>query len=70
MSKRKGLQVIVWRKGSRSGGLNDDACVEVARLASAIGVRDSKAPEGGHLKLESRSFGALVELAKRGELDL
>ncbi|MFG2002876.1 DUF397 domain-containing protein [Spirillospora sp. NPDC048911] len=59
-----------WRKSSRSGGASDEACVEVAQLAEGVGVRDSKDPEGGHLKLESRSFGALVELAKRGELDL
>ncbi|MFI0443826.1 DUF397 domain-containing protein [Actinomadura sp. 6N118] len=58
-----------WRKSSRSGGLNDDACVEVARLPEAIGVRDSKDPGGGQLELGNRSFGTLMTQIKRGELD-
>jgi hypothetical protein len=31
-----------WRKSSRSGGGNDNACVEVAFAGGAVGVRDSK----------------------------
>jgi len=37
-----------WRKSSRSGQGSNGACVEVA-FAGAVGVRDSKNPEGGHL---------------------
>ncbi|MFI0443827.1 DUF397 domain-containing protein [Actinomadura sp. 6N118] len=59
-----------WRKSSHSGSGNDDVCVEVARLPEAIGVRDSKDPGGGQLELGSRSFAALVQLGKRGKLDL
>ncbi|MEU8123348.1 DUF397 domain-containing protein [Spirillospora sp. NPDC049024] len=31
-----------WRKSSRSGGVNDNACVELARLDDRVGMRDSK----------------------------
>jgi hypothetical protein len=39
----------VWRKSSRSGSGSNGACVEVALVSAAVGVRDSKNPEGGHL---------------------
>jgi hypothetical protein len=39
----------VWRKSSRSGGGNNGNCVEVARRAGLIGVRDSKNTAGEHL---------------------
>ncbi|MEV4252150.1 DUF397 domain-containing protein [Spirillospora sp. NPDC049652] len=42
-----------WRKSSHSG-TEQSTCVELANLSSAIGVRDSKFPEQGHLVL-SRS---------------
>lgn len=38
-----------WRKSSRSGGGNDNACVEVAFTDSAVGVRDSKDRGGAPL---------------------
>ncbi|WP_460364337.1 DUF397 domain-containing protein [Actinocorallia lasiicapitis] len=49
-----------WRKSSYSGGIQDDACVELAQLSSAVGVRDSKNPGVGHLALTVRQFGALA----------
>ncbi|MGB3438931.1 MAG: DUF397 domain-containing protein [Actinophytocola sp.] len=39
----------VWRKSSRSGGGGNDNCVEVAFVDAAVGMRDSKNVEGGHL---------------------
>lgn len=57
-----------WRKSSRSNTSGGD-CVEVASLAGAIGVRDSKAPESGHLTLSAESFAALVMRLKRNELN-
>ncbi|MEU8346787.1 DUF397 domain-containing protein [Spirillospora sp. NPDC048832] len=40
-----------WRKSSHSTEGTSAQCVEVARLAGAIGVRDSKCPDHGHLTL-------------------
>ncbi|MBE1530688.1 hypothetical protein H4W34_000521 [Actinomadura algeriensis] len=40
----------------------------MARLPLAVGVRDSKAPEAGHLALPVRGFAELVARVKRGEL--
>jgi hypothetical protein len=38
---------LVWRKSSRSGGGNNDNCVEVAFSAPGVAVRDSKNPRAG-----------------------
>lgn len=37
---------LSWRKSSRSGGANDDSCVEIATGTEAVAVRDSKNPDG------------------------
>ena len=60
--------MIEWRKSSRSGGVNDHACVELAKLGESIGVRDSKDPHGPRLGFSSRDFGSLMVRIKRGEL--
>ncbi|MEW2354451.1 DUF397 domain-containing protein [Spirillospora sp. NPDC029432] len=52
--------IVQWRKSSHSGGVDDDACVELGRLAQGVGVRDSKNPTGGHLSLTADQFAALV----------
>ncbi|MQY07287.1 DUF397 domain-containing protein [Actinomadura macrotermitis] len=64
--------MINWRKSSYSGGggAGGQDCVEVAKLTGAIGMRDSKAPETGHLSLPATGFTALVARVKRDELDL
>jgi Domain of unknown function (DUF397) len=46
------------RKSSHSGGTSDTNCVELADLATTIGVRDSKNPHGPILTL-SRGSAAL-----------
>ena len=56
-----------WRKSSYSGGGNN--CVEVAQ-AAAVGVRDSKNPEGGHLTFTARTWNAFIADVKRGTYDL
>ncbi|GAA4227503.1 DUF397 domain-containing protein [Actinomadura meridiana] len=56
---------IQWRKSSHSGGANDEHCVELGRLTSGLGVRDSKAPNSGYLTLTSTQFTELVEEIKR-----
>lgn len=59
-----------WRKSSRSADTGQANCVELARLTLAVGMRDSKAPEAGHLVLTSRDFAELVSRIKRNDLDL
>ncbi|OLT29563.1 DUF397 domain-containing protein [Actinomadura sp. CNU-125] len=49
-----------WRKSSRSGS-QGDACVELAALPGGVGLRDSKAPDVGHLTLSPACFRKLVE---------
>jgi hypothetical protein len=59
--------IVNWRKSSHSGGISDQQCVELGRLAlgSGIGVRDSKDPDAGHLTLTGAQFADLVAVLKR-----
>ncbi|MBW8482968.1 DUF397 domain-containing protein [Actinomadura parmotrematis] len=52
-----------WRKASRSNTTGSD-CVELAELGGAIGVRDSKAPNAGHLVLTKPTLARLVAAVK------
>ncbi|GAA3986341.1 DUF397 domain-containing protein [Actinomadura viridis] len=56
----------LWRKAGRSNTQGNE-CVEVAALGQVIGVRDSKAPEAGHLSLPRESFAALLARLKDDE---
>ncbi|MEU8797212.1 DUF397 domain-containing protein [Spirillospora sp. NPDC048819] len=60
---------IQWRKSSRSTGQGGD-CVEVAALAPAIAVRDSKNPDGPRLALVPTAWQALTDHIKSGAHDL
>lgn len=62
----------VWRKSSRSGtgGAGGQDCVEVASLAGGRGIRDSKAPDAGHLALSAETFAQLVTAVKAGKLNI
>ncbi|WP_067807604.1 DUF397 domain-containing protein [Actinomadura formosensis] len=62
--------MIQWRKSSRSANSGQADCVELARLSRTVGVRDSKAPEAGHLSFSPESFSELVARIKQDELDL
>jgi hypothetical protein len=66
---RRGEEVKTpqWRKAKRSEEVG--ACVELAGLPHSVGVRDSKAPEEGHLELNPAAFAGLVGRIKAGELD-
>jgi hypothetical protein len=57
-----------WRKSSRSDGVNDQACVEVARLSGVSWIRDSESPLPGHRVL-ARTEAALPAQSERGDLD-
>ncbi|MBT2208852.1 DUF397 domain-containing protein [Actinomadura sp. NEAU-AAG7] len=55
---------VQWRKSSYSGGADDQHCVELGCLSSGVGVRDSKDPEAGHIRLTPARFAVLVARLK------
>lgn len=57
-----------WRKSARSGGGND--CVEIARLAGTVGVRDSKNPTGQIIAVSPAQWRAFAGQVKKGQHDL
>lgn len=64
-----GSAKIRWRK-SRHSGDTGGACVEVASLAAAVGVRDSKDPDGPKLVFASAEWRAFARRVKSGRFDL
>ena len=54
------MNALVWRKSSRSNGTQAD-CVEVARLAQAVGVRDSKNTAGPVLIFPVAGWAAFLQ---------
>ncbi|MGH3389893.1 MAG: DUF397 domain-containing protein [Actinomadura sp.] len=65
------MSAPAWRKASYSGGSDNTDCVELARVGrAAIGVRDSKNPEGGHLSVSPDTLGHLLTRIKTGDLEL
>ncbi|SNS48970.1 DUF397 domain-containing protein [Actinomadura mexicana] len=61
-----GLQ---WRKASRSDH-HGGACIEVASAAPAVGVRDSKDPDGPILIFAATEWRTFVRRVKDREHDL
>jgi hypothetical protein len=55
----------VWRKSSRSANGTSGQCVELADLGSAIGIRDSKSPDAGHLTISPETFADLLSRIRR-----
>jgi hypothetical protein len=56
-----------WRKSSYSGGAGN--CVEVAgNLPGAVGVRDSKDPDGRALVFATPAWRAFADRVKNGKL--
>lgn len=53
----------VWRKSSYSSG--QGACVEVAVTRAAIGIRDSKDPDGATLRVSLAEWRAFLRELKR-----
>jgi hypothetical protein len=60
---------ITWRKSSYSGS-EGGTCVELADLTTAVGIRDSKNPEGPRLVVSRRALSSLLGHVKSGDLDL
>jgi hypothetical protein len=48
-----------WIKSSYSGTSEHNSCVEIA-FAPQLAVRDSKAPDAGHLTFPAPAWAALV----------
>jgi hypothetical protein len=59
---------VVWRKSTRSGGGNNE-CVEVAIAPGGVLVRDSKDPDGEHLRLARRAWADFLVAVKEGRFD-
>ncbi|MFI0373379.1 DUF397 domain-containing protein [Actinomadura sp. 1N219] len=59
-----------WRKSSRSGSGAQSDCVELVSLDTSVGIRDSNAPQYGHLEVDRETFRGLVGRIKVGDLDL
>ncbi|WP_083982530.1 DUF397 domain-containing protein [Actinomadura hibisca] len=66
---RSTLVAASWRKSSYSQGEGAE-CVELARIPAAIGIRDSKAPDGPALVISPTAARALANQIKDGELNL
>lgn len=58
----------VWRKSSRSSASGSD-CVEVAKLADAVGVRDSKDPDGPVLRFSPYSWASFTSALRGARFD-
>src|SRR5262249_40698129 len=61
------LRAARWRTSTRSGNGSGN-CVEVARLRTAVAVRDSKDPDGPVLIFTPGRWSAFVNTAKDGTL--
>ncbi|MFC4042384.1 DUF397 domain-containing protein [Dactylosporangium siamense] len=75
--KRKEVHVLSaqftdasWHKSSRSNGNGGNNCVEVAVADSAVGVRDSKNPDGPVLRFSPAAWESFVSDAKHGAFDM
>jgi Domain of unknown function (DUF397) len=56
--------MTTWRKSSHSGQGGTEECVELAAFSTAVGIRDSKTPEAGHLEVPRPAFAALLDHLK------
>lgn len=56
-----------WRKSTKSQ--QSGQCVEMAKVEGAIGVRDSKEPNGPILVFTVEEFAAFLDGATNGEFD-
>ncbi|TDB86347.1 DUF397 domain-containing protein [Actinomadura sp. 7K534] len=63
------LSGVPWRKSSRSGHQGGE-CVEVAALAPAVAVRDSKDPDGPSLAFGAAAWRVFADRVKASEYDV
>ena len=62
--------MIQWRKSSHSQGQGGTDCVEVASVANAAMIRDSKNPNGPRLVFARGHFRDLISDMKAGRYDI
>ncbi|MFI0351801.1 DUF397 domain-containing protein [Actinomadura sp. 9N407] len=62
--------MTAWRKSSYSQTSGTTDCVELAGVFGGVGVRDSKAPDLGHLVLSRAAFREVLLQVRAGELDM
>jgi Domain of unknown function (DUF397) len=55
--------VTTWRKSSYSGPEGQSTCVELARIGDAVGIRDSKDPNGPRLLVTPQDLKAALKTA-------
>ncbi|GAA4099465.1 DUF397 domain-containing protein [Actinomadura miaoliensis] len=60
---------VRWRKSSHSDHEGGE-CVEVAKFAPAVAVRDSKNPDGPKLTFRADEWRAFTEAVKCSEYDV
>jgi hypothetical protein len=60
-----GQPAVTWRRSTRSNGNGGGNCVEVAFLAGAVAVRDSKDPGGAVLCFGGGAWSAFVRAVER-----
>ena len=51
---------LTWRKSSHSGTQGGSDCVELARIGEAVGIRDSKDPDGPKLLVSRKALKAAL----------
>lgn len=56
-----------WEKSSFCNGAS--SCVEITETADAVGVRDSKDPNGPVLVFTKKEWAAFIAGAREGEFD-
>ncbi|WP_406381680.1 DUF397 domain-containing protein [Streptomyces sp. NBC_01618] len=56
-----------WFKSSYSGGSGTE-CIEVADLMTAIGVRDSKRPNGRHIAVQRDAWAGFIASVRLQQL--
>ena len=54
-----------WQRSARCTG---GTCIEVARVADHVLIRDSKSPDVGALSFTTEEWAAFIEAVKRDEL--